>query len=56
MAIEIREMIIKTVVHQDGANELRVNEKNDIAHLRREILEECRKMIKEDKFQGRRSR
>lgn len=56
MAIEIRELIIKTVVQTDVVEEKNENSNIDTQVLRSELLEECRKMIQENKQWGSQNR
>ncbi len=50
MAIEIRELIIKTVVQSEDKVEMEDFNNVDHSNLRKEILDECKKMIREDRF------
>jgi len=56
MAIEIREMIIKTVVRQDHVEDEQIPNKIDYSKMRKELLQECKKMIKQEKMTGKYSR
>ncbi len=56
MPIEIRELIIKTVVQNEVTEEKKEERSVDSQILRKEILDECRRMISEERFWGGRSR
>ena len=52
MPVEIREIVIKTLIQSEGFQRREaLNEKQGI-QLKREVLEECRRMIAENRKKG----
>lgn len=47
MPIEIRELVIKTTITTGGTGNNFLTDEKELAHLKKQLLEECKRLIKE---------
>lgn len=47
MPIEIRELVIKTTITTGGMKSNFLSDEKELAHIKKQLLEECKRLIKE---------